>query len=306
MKSKTLCLMLAIISCLIWHPAWGQGQSWEVLMKAGNEALEQKRVSEAEQKFREALKLAEASKEKPKEREPKLAATLIKLALACHRQAKREEAEALASRAVQVLAKVIAIKPKNATEKFYQIEGAVLGLETAAAIFEDYQKYDEAEALYKKIIAMREEYVRIKEKPASNEDFLDLVAKATSGAQAKLADTYDQLARLYISQQRHKDAVPLYQQSLEAREKFFGAQTPAVAVSLTNLASLYATQENYPQAEPLFQRAVSIFEKANAMNRREAVMTLENYALLLKKTGRETEASSLLQKAQEIRSKLPR
>ena len=48
--------------------------------------------------------------------------------------------------------------------------------------------------------------------------------------------------RHFLFQNKLDKAEPLYQQSVEIRERSFGAQHPAVATALVNLAVLYSNQ----------------------------------------------------------------
>jgi tetratricopeptide (TPR) repeat protein len=57
------------------------------------------------------------------------------------------------------------------------------------------------------------------------------------------------LGSLYQTQGRYAEAEPLYQRSLAIREKAFGTDHVAVALSLHNLAAFYDEQGRYAEAE---------------------------------------------------------
>lgn len=296
--------LLLIITCIgFCLPAMAQNASWETYNQAGDNAIAKKQYMEAEEAYRVALKLSEKFKEK----DPRTALSLIKLAESLNHQQKREEAEALVNRALAALEKAVAgSKAKDLSEEYYKRETSAMILNKAADILVANQKYSEAEPIYKRVIELREEGAKTKESPKSNEDFLRFLSQAVTNAQATLADAYDKLATLYFTQRRFEEAELFYVKALKSVEMEFGAEQPATAVSLSRLATLYAVQSRYEKAEPLYSRAVSIFEKSNWMDKPEAARTLENYSVLLRKTGREAEATVILEKAKAIHLQLQR
>jgi tetratricopeptide (TPR) repeat protein len=65
------------------------------------------------------------------------------------------------------------------------------------------------------------------------------------------------LAQLYDRQGRYADAEPLYQRSLDIREKALGRDHPDVAQSLNYLAYLYMERARYADALPIIRRTIS-------------------------------------------------
>ena len=57
-------------------------------------------------------------------------------------------------------------------------------------------------------------------------------------------------------------ARPLYERALAIREKAFGPECPATALSLNNLANLLQAQGDLAGALPLYERALAIDENA--------------------------------------------
>ena len=303
MNYKLLVLLIGILYLCFNISAFGQKKFFETYIQTGDNAMTQKQYGEAEQAYSEALKLAEKFKEK----DPRKSSTLIKLAESMSYQSKRDEAEALADRALAALDTAVkASKSKDPKERFYMLETSVLILDKAATIFVAGQKNANAEIIYKKVIALREEALQPKETPKSNEDFLLVLAQGLSRGRAKLAEAYDKLASIYFRQRRFEEAELLFVKALKAWESEYGADKPLVAIGMSRLATVYAMQGKYDKAEPLYSRAISIFEKTNWLDRTEAATAFENYALLLKLTGREAEAATKLEKAKEIRSKIQR
>jgi tetratricopeptide (TPR) repeat protein len=156
-------------------------------------------------------------------------------------------------------------------------------LHNLAYVYKAMGKYDQAEPLYQRDLAMTE--------------------KALGNDHPSVATTLNNLARLYESQGNNDQAERLYQRSLEIREKTLGNDHPKVASSLNNLATLYKSQGKYHQAEPLYQRSLEIWEKTRGKNHPSVATTLNNLALLYKSQGKYHQAEPLYQRSLEIRKK---
>ncbi|MEK7995788.1 MAG: tetratricopeptide repeat protein, partial [Planctomycetota bacterium] len=89
-------------------------------------------------------------------------------------------------------------------------------------------QYGEAEPLYRRALAIREE--------------------ACGPEHPDTAASLNNLASLYYYQGRYGEAEPLYRRALDIREKTFGPEHPDTATSLNNLASLYYYQGRYGEA----------------------------------------------------------
>jgi tetratricopeptide (TPR) repeat protein len=294
----------ALVGCLLlMSSALVAAQDvWNRSMSAGDAAVTNKQYSQAEESYRQALKFAEAHLKK----DARLSTTLVKLAESCNAQGKKEDAEALANRAVVALSDALkAHKPKNASEEYQQSEVSAAITDKAGDIFAANQKYQDAETLYLRVIAIREHYAD--EKPNSkltNEDFLRFISQAVGNAQAKVADSYDKLGGLYRHEGKYQEAGLQYQKSETIREKQFGPDKPPVAQSLGDIAMCYALRGQYDQAEPLYKRVIAILEHNGDQEKPEMAVALENYSLVLRKTGREAEAEPVSERAHEIRAKL--
>lgn len=302
MRNKLFNAIIWTIILSVPQIAYGQPNAWETLIRNGDQAVSRKLYAEGERAFRDALALAQ----KFVERDPRRAATLITLADILNLQGKRDEAEALARQSLEALEKATA-GPISAdtSEAFYRTDASVMILDKAASIFVSLKKYSEAEPLYKRAISLREEWAKTDATPpAGNKDFLQFLAQATTNAQVKLADAYQNLAALYLTERRFDEAQTLYITSSKALEAEFGRAAPPFAASQSRLATLYALQGKYEKAAPLYARAVTVFEKTNWLDKAEAAITFENYVLLLRKTGRETEAARMLENARAIRARL--
>jgi tetratricopeptide (TPR) repeat protein len=298
-------ILLTTVGCLQLLSAtsvFGQASEWERYIADGDAAAAKSQYLHAEESYRQALQYAESHWKK----DARISGALIKLAESCNAQGKKDDAEALANRAVAALSDALkARKPKDASEELQQTEVSTAITDKAGDIFAANQKYQDAEDLYLKVIAIRERYAN--EKPPSNpnnEDFLRFIAQSLGNAQAKVADSDDKLGRLYRIEGKYQEAARQYQKSEEIREKQFGSDKPPVAQSLSDIAMCYALQGKYDQAEPLYKRVITILEHNNDQEKPEMAAALENYSLVLRKTGRDAEGKPVSERALEIRTKL--
>jgi tetratricopeptide (TPR) repeat protein len=115
-------------------------------------------------------------------------------------------------------------------------------LNSLAVLHKAQGKYDQAEPLYKRALAIWE--------------------KALGPEHPDVATSLNNLAGLYHDQGKYDQAEPLYKRALPIMEKALGPEHRDVATSLNNLAGLYKAQGKYGQAEPLCKRALAIKEKA--------------------------------------------
>src|SRR5258708_5103331 len=199
MKHIFLVAFAGIVCLSLYTLALGQGKAWETYIQTGDGAITQKRYDDAEQAYREALKLSKEFKDN----DAQIAVNLIKLAESLNLQAKHEEAEASAALAITALGKALkSSKSKDVAEEYYRSDTSASVLDKAADIFAANRKYSEAESIYKRIIVIREEAARVKESPKKNEDFLKFVVQGMTNAKAKVVDATDKLARLYILMRR--------------------------------------------------------------------------------------------------------
>jgi tetratricopeptide (TPR) repeat protein len=288
-------------SLLLCCLAFGQDADWERLITAGDTAMSKRQYSEAENSYREALKFAEQHWKK----DARISGALLKLAQSCNAQSKKEDAETIANRAVVTMDEALkAHKPKNASDELEEVEVSAALFDKVGDIFAANQKYSDAEGMYRRVISVREKYATEKfPAKARNEDFFRSMSQVLGNAPGKVADANDKLADLYRGERKIEEAMVLYRQSEDLREKQYGADKPQTAKSLNDLAICYSLQGNYDKAEPLFQRAIDIFDRSDYRDTPQMATTLENYALLLKRSAREADAKDLLDRANSIRAK---
>ena len=109
----------------------------------------------------------------------------------------------------------------------------------------------------------------------------------------------EQVSRL-IQQGRHKEAIPLQEKNLAAREKLRGKSHPDVAASLLTLGDLYRFMGRYDEAEALFKRSLEIRERHFGKGDPTVANSMDLLGLLYRTTGRYGEAESLFRDAMGI------
>jgi CHAT domain-containing protein/Tfp pilus assembly protein PilF len=112
------------------------------------------------------------------------------------------------------------------------------------------------------------------------------------------------LALLYLQQDRYADAEPLLKRALAVREKALGPDHPTVAPELNNLAKLYDDQNRYADAELLYKRALAIHEKWRGPEHPRFANSLNNLAVLYTHQSRYSDAEPLFKRALLIREKV--
>jgi hypothetical protein len=300
MKRRLIWSLLLLVG-FVSSGSVGQDSAWEASIQAGHEAMAKRQYPEAEKAFREALFTAE----KFGEGDARFSGTLLLLAQACDGQSRKDEAEALARRAVDDMDKVLkAYRPKRADDQLDQADASSYLFDKTGDIFASHHKYPEAEMLYKRVIQIRERSAEKKKKPHDNEDIFRFWLQVGTDAQGKLAEAHEKLGDFYLSENKFPDAAATYEIAQKIREANPDTDKRALSVTFSNLATSYAAQAKYAQAEPLYQRSLALLEQANWMEKPEAVRTMQNYALLLKKTGREEEARSMAEKAAALSRKI--
>ncbi|MCH9020758.1 MAG: CHAT domain-containing protein, partial [Proteobacteria bacterium] len=153
-------------------------------------------------------------------------------------------------------------------------------LNNLAELYRAQGRYEAAEPLYKRALAVRE--------------------KALGPDHPDVATSLNNLAGLYRLQGRYEAAEPLYMRSLAIKEKALGPDHAGVAASLNNLALLYENQGRYEAAEPLYKRALAIRQKALGPDHPSVATTLNNLGLLYKSQGRYEAALGYIRRASAI------
>lgn len=138
-------------------------------------------------------------------------------------------------------------------------------------------RHGEAESLYQRALAMREQQL--------------------GATHPKTATSLNNLAELYKTQGRYEEAEPLLKRALAIREQQLGAIHPDTAASLGNLAGLYLDQGRYEEAEPLLKNTLSICEQQLGAMHPDTATSLHELARLYQTQRKYGEAESLYQRA---------
>ena len=119
-------------------------------------------------------------------------------------------------------------------------------------------RYAEAEPLYRRALAIREQ--------------------ALGPDHPHTANCLNNLALLYSGQGQYAAAEPLYRRALAIAEQALGSDHPDTATCLNSLALLYSGQGQYAAAEPLYRRALAIREQALGPDHPHTANCLNNLA----------------------------
>lgn len=110
--------------------------------------------------------------------------------------------------------------------------------------------------------------------------FLLVSSQHHSSDHPSVASIVKHLATLRKKQGELDKAEPLYEMSVEIREKSFGKHHPSVATALVNLAVLYCQTNKHLSALPLYERALKIYEDSFGPSHPRVAETLRNLAVL--------------------------
>ncbi len=174
-------------------------------------------------------------------------------------------------------------------ERYYKKAAAIedensLYLDAHATILWKMGRYDEAEPLYRRALAIGE--------------------KTLGPNHPDVATRLNNLALLLSAQGKYAEAEPLYRRALAIGEKTLGPNHPDVATRLNNLAGLLQDQGNYNDAEPLYRRAIEIQEKTLGINHPDVASSLNNLATLLHAHDNYYDAEPLYRRALTINEKV--
>ncbi|MBL9150106.1 MAG: tetratricopeptide repeat protein [Phycisphaerae bacterium] len=107
----------------------------------------------------------------------------------------------------------------------------------------------------------------------------------------------DTIGVILVNNGALREAKPLLEAAVAARERLLQPDDPAIATSLVNLATLFYGQGDYARAEALLQQARAIQSRSLAPDDPAAANTLLSVGVLAQAQGRYPEAESALQQA---------
>jgi tetratricopeptide (TPR) repeat protein len=142
-----------------------------------------------------------------------------------------------------------------------------------AGFYRNQGRYDEAEELYKRVLAGRE-------------GKLGPTHPDTLG-------TVENLANVLTDKGRYDEAEELYKRALAGREGKLGPTHPDTLRTVENLAIVLADKGRYDEAEELYKRVLAGREAKLGPTHPKTLRTVQNLVMFLEKQDRSREAKSL-------------
>jgi CHAT domain-containing protein/Tfp pilus assembly protein PilF len=194
-----------------------------------------------------------------------------------------------------------------------------IALETLARVYRAQSRHDEAEALYRRTLAIREK-AHGPEHPDVARTLYDLAVvyenqskhgeaetlfrralaireRALGQDHPEMPRTLHDLALVLKNLGKYAEAADLLQRTLAIREKALGRDHPDLGPILNNLAVVYDFQGKYRDAVELYRRKLAIVENAQGRDHPDSAESLNNLAIALHHQGRFGEAEELYQRA---------
>jgi tetratricopeptide (TPR) repeat protein len=276
-------------------------------LELGMEQRRTHKFKEAEDTFKDAIRLSAGA---DKVLQAKAAEALAGLYLATNRL---EESQSLYSKAIGLLEgldKPLALavaydNMSNVCLARHKLDDAEGYNKKALAIFEkapdaskidlakslnqmalialNSNKYQEAEAAFKKTIAL-------------------YPAPAGTDQQTLVATVQDNLGGVYLKTNQFTEAETARKKALALFEKAGGPKSIDTAKCLQNLAAVYGHQKKYEEALPYVKRAEAIDEATFGLRSRTTLAALNSYVMLLKLAHHDKELQEL---AARIKSSAP-
>ncbi|CAM9883518.1 unnamed protein product [Ectocarpus sp. 4 AP-2014] len=203
------------------------------------------------------------------------------------------------------------------------------GMSALAYVLELQGKFDEAEPLYERAQANREEVLGLehpevartlnnratllqsqgnyKEAGVLFERSHSIHEKALGPNHPRVAESLNNRAVLSNAQGNYAEAVLLSEQAMEIWKRVLGAENPRFAIALNNQATLLLDNRagwvERQEAELLLERSQAILEKSLGPDHPHLAGTLHNRATLLQRSGNYDEARTLYERSLAIREK---
>jgi CHAT domain-containing protein len=118
-----------------------------------------------------------------------------------------------------------------------------------------------------------------------------------------VSNSINNLAGLYLEQDKFEAAATLYERALRIEEEVFGPTHANISSILNNIGTAYVEQKKYAEAEPVLLRSLAISENIFGSEHPELVSVLHNMALLYYGQDRYEEAEATYKKVLEIADK---
>jgi tetratricopeptide (TPR) repeat protein len=188
-----------------------------------------------------------------------------------------------------------------------------------ASMFLDQDRYLEAEAMYKRVLAGYEKQLGFE-----HEIILDIVndlgvlycyqgrlvegeamyKRALAGSDTAVGfeytstlDAYNNLGTLYREQGRLVEAEAMFERALVGKEKVLGPTHTSILRTVSNLGCLYRDQRRTVEAEAMYERALTGQEEALGLTHMSTLDTVHNLGNLYADQGRLVEAKAMYERA---------
>jgi tetratricopeptide (TPR) repeat protein len=194
-----------------------------------------------------------------------------------------------------------------------------------AGLYQAQRRYEEAESLYRRVLEVKERILG-PDHPDTLHSVDNLAGlhyarghhivshwlferrplaagKLMGDKEQPAAIDYD-MVRKEFNRTHYREAEPLYERVLKARERVLGEDHPETLISVNHLAELYQTQKRYSEAETLYKRALAAKEKVLGRDHLNTLDAVNNLAMLYDAQGRSTEAEALYNHVLEARERL--
>jgi tetratricopeptide (TPR) repeat protein len=259
----TLCVFLTSISFAQKTP------TWEQLSEQASKFIQEGKLPQAEQRYQQALYLADKSYGLM---DARTAQSMAGLGIAYASQGRVLEGEALLRYSIEIMG------------KSNKDESAQLPLLShLAGLYEAMGRFTDEATEYQRALEISE--------------------KVYGKENAQTAAALINLAGAYSSQDRYSEAEPLITRSLQIYEKTTGQDSQQVAAVLNNLGNIKAAQGKYKDAAALFAKALALYEKLLGPDNPSLADLMENLGNVYKAMGKKDEAKNLLDRTSKIRGK---
>jgi tetratricopeptide (TPR) repeat protein len=195
--------------------------------------------------------------------DPQVGALCLRLADLFETYERFADAEPLYKRALAIME-----KNENNAESLAEI------LDRLGNVYVKQQKYELAEAIYRRVLEMRIEIF--------------------GADHADIASSYLHLGRLQLSRGDHTDGVVWLQKALPIAEKHMGSTHPFTGDIVEQMALSYFEAGDHDRAEPLFWQAYKIKREYMDVSSFEVVTLLTKLAEMYNKDGKYSMADSVL------------
>jgi tetratricopeptide (TPR) repeat protein len=182
-------------------------------------------------------------------------------------------------------------------------------------------QYAQAEALYKKALAIRDHILPTEHPDKAKSLYslgvlslnqgnytdaeksiaraLELFGRIYKSSDPLIQSAHNTLGEVYFQQGKYRDAERIFLDTLEMRTLLEGEEHPLVGVTLELLGHVYDVQGRYEEAEYAFQRALHIGEHALGSDHPDVVKMRNALAMFYMKRGLHEKARALLREVLE-------